>query len=45
MMDMGVYQEMLVEYEEMIKEEQEKEMNRQLETCVATEVGGKVTNV
>ena len=45
MIDTGVYQEMLVEYEEMIKEQQEKKMNRQLETYEATEVGGKVTNV
>ena len=44
MMDTDVYQEMLVEYEEMMKEQQEKEMNRQLETYKET-VGGKVTNV
>ena len=46
MMETGVYQEMLAEYEEMVKEEQEKGMNRgPLETYIATEVSENVKSV
>ena len=41
----GAYEDMLGKYEAVMKEETERERNIQMETYVATEVGGKVTNV
>ena len=45
MMETGVYQEMLADYEEVLKEEQEKNMDRPFERYIATEVSGRVKNV
>ena len=39
------YQDILAEYEEVMKEEKERERIIQMETYVETEVGGKVKNV
>ena len=45
MMETGVYQEMLADYEEVLKEEEEKNMDRPFERYIATEVSGRVKNV
>ena len=41
----GVYKDILAEYEAVMTEETERERNVKMETYVATEVGGKVTNI